>query len=237
MGFSVRHYLVTGHGELFGHDTAPLRLRMFPQSSVFQKTDRPALVAALGPTPGQVPEHLQVPAPPPQRSPLATSTVEPCVLPPQPSTALAADCEQLLQAAWRHADRGKLDVAAQDCRRAIAMAAFDPRPYYLLAQLAQERGDAMEAKTMLNKVIYLDPDAIAAYLDLAALQQESGERARRTYETARTALQKLPAATVLAPYSESTAADVLAYLERRLGRSVRAAPLKTGAGAQLHQSA
>jgi chemotaxis protein methyltransferase CheR len=108
--------------------------------------------------------------------------------------------------------------AAEDCRKAIAIAAFDPRPYFLLAQLAQERGDWAQAKTLLNKAIYLDPNFIAAYLELGGLHAQDGDnpRARRMYETVRAALTRLPAQTLIAPYKESTAADILAYVERLL---------------------
>ena len=87
----------------------------------------------------------------------------------------AEDCDVLMQAAWRHADRGMPEEAEQDCRKAIAIAAFDPRPYYLLAQLAQECGDATQAKTLLTKAIYLDTSFMAACLELCALHAQAGE--------------------------------------------------------------
>ncbi|MDP1909056.1 MAG: hypothetical protein Q8K85_12210 [Hyphomicrobium sp.] len=158
-------------------------------------------------------------------------------VPTMPPAAPAEDCDRLMQAAWRHADRGMSDAAEQDCRKAIALAAFDPRPYYLLAQLAQERGDAMQAKSLLKKVIYLDSSFIAAYLELGGLHAQAGEneRARRMYETARTALVKLPATAAVAPYDESTAADILAHVERLLGAPDGEVPAAM-APARLHQN-
>ena len=232
-------YLVTGHSELFGHDTAPLRVRMFAQSAVFQKTAQGAAEAGLGVALAQ----MQVPAvaalfPSPgvaRKAPLAGHRA----VPSAPPAAPMEDCDRLLQAAWRHADRGMAEEAERDCRKAVALAAFDPRPYYLLAQLAQERGDEMQAKSLLKKVIYLDPSFIAAYLELGALHAQASEsdRARRMYETARAALGKLPAQAAVPPYRESTAADILAHVERLLGTPATEAADGATPPARLHQSA
>lgn len=231
-------YLVTAHSELFGHDTAPLRVRMFAQSAVFQKTGAPAaetgLVQALAKA--QVPPVAALPPPHPigRQAP----RIEPGRGPATTPAALAGDCDRLMQSAWRHADRGMHDEAQDECRKAIAVGAFDPRPYYLLAQLAQERGDVMQAKFLLKKVTYLEPSFIAAYLELGALHAQAGEneRARRMYETARTALRKLPAQTPIAPYNESTAAGMLAQVGRLLGESAEEAAGSDATRASLHQS-
>jgi chemotaxis protein methyltransferase CheR len=232
-------YLVTGHNELFGHDTAPLRVRMFAQSAVFQVIVQPASEVGLGAAPAlaQVPA---VAAPPLLASiEWQTPRVEQRAVPVMQPAALPEDCDLLMQAAWRHADCGMPNEAEQNCRKAIAIAAFDPRPYYLLAQLAMERNDAVQAKTLLTKVIYLDPSFVAAYLELGAMHAQAGDngRAQRMYETARMALGKLPAQAVVAPYSESTAADVLAYVERLLGGPAGEATGSATVQQRLHQSA
>ena len=217
-------YLVTAHSELFGHDTAPLRVRIFAQSAVFQRTAQPAAETGLGEALGQALGKAQVPAAPALRPPLGiepqAARIEQRAIPALSPAAPAKGCDVLMQTAWRYADRGMPGEAEQDCRNAIAIAAFDPRPYYLLAQLAQERGDPAQAKSLLKKVIYLDPSFIAAYLELGALHAQAGdnELSRRTYESACKALRKLPAQTLVAPYSESTAAAILASVERLLGR-------------------
>jgi len=203
-------YLITGHSELFGHDTSPLRVRMFAQSAAFQKTGRPTTELGLA-------QALAAPAP---RPPLASEPSAACIERPlTPPATPPENCETLMQAAWGHADRGMLDAAGADCFELIALAAFDPRPYYLLAQLAQERGDAMQAKTLLQKVIYLDPSFIAAYLELGDLHAQAGDddRARRMYETARAGLSALPATAAVSHYSDSTATEILAYVDRLLG--------------------
>jgi len=231
-------YLVTGHSELFGHDVAPLRVRLFAQSAVFQKTAQPPAESGLGEALAKVPMPAVAAWPPllgiERQVPRAEHWAIPALSPAVP----AEEVDRLMQAAWRHADRGMADAAEQNSRKAIALAAFDPRPYYLLAQLAQERGDPMQAKTLLTKVIYLDPSFIAAYLELGDLHAQAGEhdRARRMYETVRTALGKLPAQAAVAAYGESTTADVLAYVERLLGTPAGEAAGGATAKARLHQS-
>ena len=232
--------LVTGHSELFGHETAPLRVRMFAQSAVFQKATQPEAENGLGEALAKAQSLALVsPAPAPiiaRHAPSAAQPVAPTV-PMRAVPATAKDLDRLLQAAWQHADHGMPGEAEEYCRKAIMIAAFDPRPYFLLAQLAQERGDTAQAKTLLNKVIYLDPAFIAAYLELGGLYAQDGDndRARRMYATVRAALTKLAAQTPIAPYNESTAADILAYVERLLAGSEGVTP-GVAAAAPLSQS-
>ncbi|MBI4292335.1 MAG: response regulator [Betaproteobacteria bacterium] len=224
-------YLIAGHSELFGHNIEPLRTRVFAQSVVLQKTTEPPGATDDRLTPAQLPAGA-APAPPPlpRRVPLRAPRVQKA---PQanPPSAPAVGFDQLLEQGWRHANRGMPDAADEDCRKAIAIAAFDPRPYYLLAQLAQERGDTAQAKTLLKKVIYLDPSFVAAYLELGALHEQDGEdeRARRMRQAARRELGKQPANAEVAPYGKSTAGEVLAYIDRLLdGPAKQAARGVTG---------
>lgn len=232
-------YLVTGHSELFGHNTAPLRVRMFPQSAVFQKPAAWASEIGLGESLANVPVPAVAAIAPAPRIARDAPRAEARAVPSLSSAAPAEDCDRLMQSAWRCADRGMRAEAEQECRKAAAIAAFDPRPYYLLAQLAQERGDTTQAKILLNKAIYLDASFIAAYLELGELQAQAGEheRAQRMFETARSALSKLPAQAPVAPYRESTAADILAYLGRILDAPDRGSAGSATAGRRLHRSA
>jgi chemotaxis protein methyltransferase CheR len=146
------------------------------------------------------------------------------LLPAAPSVAPAItqpSVDDLMQAAWRHADGGMLDAAQRDCAAALAQAELDARPHYLLAQLAQQRGDVAQAMLLLKKVLYLDPGCIAAYLELGALHAQAGDgaRARLSYQTARAALKKLPPQATVAPYRGSNAGVILAHVERLLGPS------------------
>lgn len=186
-------YLVTAHGEMLGHADASGLNRRMYAQS--------ALFQKAAPSAGVVP-----PAVPALASALASPSVD-----------------SLMQAAWRHADAGMLAAAQRDCAAASMSDALDPRPHYLLAQLAQQRGDVAQAVRLLNKVLYLDPGCIAAYLELGALHAQVGDaaRARRMHRTARAALKKLPPQTTVAPYRESNASDILAHVERLLAAAER----------------
>jgi tetratricopeptide (TPR) repeat protein len=122
-----------------------------------------------------------------------------------------------MQQAWRQADRGHVDDARHTCREVMALAPFDPWPYYLQAQLAQESGDHAQTKALLNQALYLDPQLVPAYIELAALLETDGarDRAQQLLRAACRLLQRLPPATTIRPYEHSTAADLLAYIASR----------------------
>jgi chemotaxis protein methyltransferase CheR len=202
--------LMTGHTELVGHPTGSLRVRVFPGSVVLQKTAQ----AAAPPLPAlRAPLRSAPPAPAARAASVPPAAAAQTIAP-------AAALEALLAAAWLEANRGARDAAAATCRKATAIAGFDPRPYYLLAQLALERGNAEETKTLLKKVIYLDPSFIAAYMDLGALYERDSNtvRARQMHENARRELKKLPPQTRVRLYGESTVGEILAFVERQLAQ-------------------
>jgi chemotaxis protein methyltransferase CheR len=208
-------YLVTGHGELLGHNTRGLHTRVFADSVVLRKqtADTPA-----DPEPAPAPRvplaRRALPEMPPRPLPIPAR----CPPAPPPSGDAPETQEALMQQAWREANRGLVDAARQTCREAISLAPFDPWPYYLQAQLAQESGDAVQAKALLNQALYLDPHLVPACLELAALLDAEGEnvRAQNLLRTACRALRRLPPATPIRPYEHSTAADLLAYMASRL---------------------
>ena len=212
-------YLVTGHSELAGHDTSPLHTHMYPQSAAYQKSSTSAAISShLWPDP----HAAQVPKPVALSSASAIEAKAP-VSPQRPDTAVLLsrpDYGQLIRSAQQHFRLGQQAQAEQDCRQAICLSDLDPRPYFLLAQLAQGRDDPAQAETLLRKVIYLDPNFIAAYLELGALKSQAGKQtsARRLWEAARLALKKLPAQSSLAPFIDSSCADTLAYVERLLAK-------------------
>ena len=211
-------YLVTGHGELLGHHTPGLHPKIHSQAVVLHKTAAESAVpvwqGAATPNLAAARSATRLPKVSPQTRPRAKTDAAR----PVPAPTPAARAQRLLREAWRHADQGQTRAAENACRLAIAAAPLDPWPYYLLAQLAQERGDAGEARTQLNKVIYLDPNCIAAYLELGTLfdSRQGADRTRPLLETARRLLAALPPQAQVPPYEQSTAADVLAYVERLL---------------------
>ncbi len=205
-------YLITGHGELLGHNTQGLQSSVFAESVVMHKLAAPEAPAALPIARLKAAVHASPPA-----KAAAAQALRRSAAPTSPAEWRPAP-EDLVQQAWRHADRGEAKEAEQACRGALLLAPLNPWPYYLLAQLAQERGDVRLARAMLDKVIYLDPSLVAAYLELSALLEQGGhpERARRMLQTACLELRKLPAAAPIKPYDNSTAGPMLSFLESRL---------------------
>lgn len=88
-----------------------------------------------------------------------------------------------------------------------------PSPHFLLAQLAQLRSEYREAEALLNRTLYLAPDHIAAYLELAALHERAGEseRAHAGRMAALERLRRLPAETMVPPF-ETSAGQMAAWI-------------------------
>ena len=212
-------YLVTGHGELLGHHTPGLHPKIHSQAVVLHKTAAESAVPVWqAPAPGLPAGRPATRSPWPQTPPPAPVPVRAETAARGPALAPEARARPLLREAWQQADQGQTRAAENACRLAIAEAPLDPWPYYLLAQLAQERGDTGEARAQLSKVIYLDPNCVAAYLELATLfeERQGADRNRPLLETARRLLAALPPQAQVQPYGQSTAADVLSYVERLL---------------------
>ncbi len=109
-------------------------------------------------------------------------------------------------------------MAAKSCREMIARNPLNAEPHYLMALLAQERGDFAEAKDLLKKVIYLAPSFIAAYLDLGDLYAREGEKERavKMRSTARDLLKSLSGDEQIKLYGASTVNEVLQYVDHLL---------------------
>lgn len=203
-------YLITGHGELLGHNTHGLHTRVFAASVVLHKLGSPPVTESPANVP-VVPLASGATGMPADPVAAVSTAVEPEPAPPP-------TFEQWMQEAWTCADRGDALAAQAACAAASGIDPLNPWPYYVQAQLAQERGDATQARQLLERVIYLDPRLVAAYLELGGLFEQDGNREamRRMLLNASRELRKLPPSTLIKPYEASTAADMLAYLEARL---------------------
>lgn len=210
-------YLITGHGELIGHAGAGLHARVFPASVVLHKgpaAEVAPLAALLRPDPP--------PGTPPR--PAAGSGTAPCdidVPPPDAGDAgrpAATDLEALLSKAWRHADRGESDRARVACADAMARAPLDPRAYYLVAQLAKERGDGEQLRRMIDRVLYLDQAHVAAWLDQAVLHERAGDipASRRALQNALAVLAALAPEVLVEPFETTSAGELHRYVASRL---------------------
>lgn len=196
-------YLVPGHGELIGCPTPALQVCSYPEATLYRKSRAGARAVPDGATTELHADATGRTSPVVSARPRMMAAVAP-LSPARPradaaaashgADALSSDPALLLEQAWRDADRGAVEAARAACHRMLAAAPLDPRPYYLLAQLAQEAGAIEEARGLLRKVLYLDPGNTAASLELAELHAQAGdaEGALRMRERVLRELSKAP---------------------------------------------
>ncbi|HXU92427.1 MAG TPA: CheR family methyltransferase [Gallionella sp.] len=208
--------LITGHGELYAHHLGELRARVFPESIVYQKVTAPY----CPPPPAPTAKTLR---PAPKRTAAEPTAMWKTSAPPIPSKQEVPEiCKEIagseMHQAWQHANQGQRDRAEKSCEELIAKNPLVAEPHYLLALLAQERGDFAKAKELLKKVIYLNHSFVAAYLDLGDLYEREGDRMRagKMRSTARDLLKALPGDAQVKLYGASTVNAVLQYVEHLL---------------------
>ena len=216
-------YFVPGHGELLGCVPSGLEALTWPDATLYR---RPGTASTVRPAPA-VP--ASAPSVPPRTAPAATSAAgqppRQRGSAPRPDAGPEAAPDEVLAQAWRDADRGAAQAARAACERVIAVSPLDPRPYFLLAQLAEERGAIDEARTLLRKVLYLDPGFVVAHLELADLCVRTGDarRARQMRAQALRELEKMPSETPLPVPPHTTAGTLLQSLRAGDGASRGAA--------------
>lgn len=194
-------YLMTAHTELSGHCLPRLQCRLFPESVVYQRVAAPTVhleppeIRVL-PMPPAITATPVVPIPTP-----STPVPHPRGVQSQPSTA------DLLAQARRLADLGEYGAAKRACQEALKTSPLAPDPHFLLAQLAQLEGDLKGAMRWLDKTIYLDPDNVAAHLELAALGEHFGNdsQAASHRRAALAIIRALPPEMPVEPYGTSAA--------------------------------
>ncbi len=195
-------YLICGHAELHGCDTSGLATIVFPTSVIYQRVRQqranadPA-IPTIASSPAQTTRALPVRQPATKAAPEATARKSPQVHEDtyrEPAASAAPSRAALLASACDRADRGLLDLAESDARAAYECDPDATAPLALLAYIAEERGDRAAAKRYWRQVLYLEPQAIAAYLELAAISQHEGNflAARRQQLAARELLETYP---------------------------------------------
>lgn len=198
--------LIVGHGELYAHHLGKLRARVFDEAIVYQRISAAFYPAGLQ-NQTDIPEI---------KAALHNARAASVVPATQPARQEASASK--IQQAWQLANLGQREAAAKLCGEMTAQNPLDAEPYYLMALLAQERGDFAAAREMLKKVIYLDPSFIAAYLDLGDFYAREGEgaRAEKMRSTARDLLRNQPGCDQVKYYGASTVNAVLQYVEHLL---------------------
>ncbi len=195
-------YLMTGHTELIGHSLRNMQSRLFAEGVVHQR------IVPNVPNVPVVPLSTAV-----HRPARIASAAVPAKRPRRMPPAAAPSVEDLLAAAREFADRGEYALAEQACHQLLTVAPLAPEPHFLLAQLAQLRGDFAQAGGLLDKTLYLDPHCVAAHLELAALceRAENLPRAQTLRRAALDIVRALPGDAMIEPY-ETSAAEMAQWL-------------------------
>jgi chemotaxis protein methyltransferase CheR len=193
-------YLMTGHTELIGQRMRNMQNRLFAEGVVHQRIAPNVANVPVAPLSTAVHRPARI-------APAAGQAKRPRRVPPPPAQ------EDLLAAAREFADRGEYALAEQACHQALAVAPLAAEPHFLLAQLAQLRGDFEQAGELLDKTLYLDPRSVAAHLELAALceRAENLPRAQTLRRAALDIVRALPGDTAIEPY-ETSAAEMAQWL-------------------------
>lgn len=95
--------------------------------------------------------------------------------------------------AQAYANQGDFAQAIAACEQAMHQTPDFLEPLYLLAQIAEEQQNLPQAKAILKKILYLEPTAVAAYIDLGTLylNEREPERAEKMFQSAQALLQSL----------------------------------------------
>ena len=220
-------YLLPAHTELIGHAAQELKSRLFVEGVVYQRRNTSNAdcgtlecgfrnaecgLKTTAPNSALSTQHSAIRNPQSNTPQSAIGNPHSNVPPPAPVPATRND-EALLEQARAHADRGEFDVAEQVCREALGVDPLAATPYFLLAQLAQVKGNSELAKECLNKAIYLDPRFAAAYLEQAALYERTGDmpRAQTLRHAALSIVRTMPSDEVIGQY-ETTAGELMQWL-------------------------
>lgn len=181
-------FLLTGHGELQGVENLPLDICSFENSLVYQRPQRvlPTLVAPSSKSASSQPASKPV-------------TVE---------RRAPVDLGTLVQQCLREEDYARGRSA---CQQAARSKPLEVMPRFWEARLARAQGRWSEARELLSKALYLDPDHGPSLLEMALVHAHEGDL--------RKARKLRQAGLEWAPRGRQDFQDTLAELEHRLGKS------------------
>lgn len=236
-------YLISGHNELYGLELTNLRRIMFPEAVIYKKTvelevQRNTSVKrglSNSPVPLLIKEGVIIPplklrgggeglcSPrDTKREIIALTKQEQYAEDVNKAESLLNTCKDddgvLYLMAQACANTGDYEQAESLCRKAMDAAADSADPYFLLAHIAEARGNDEEAKELFKKAIYLDAAFIAAYCELGGLYEKENDipRAGKARTTAMEFLKSLPSQATVKPY-DITAGELLKYVEYLTG--------------------
>lgn len=178
-------YLVAGHSELYGQDLSAFDIQTLPNSLVFQRPavaqvaplalpfEQAAVSEILNPSrrsKATVTKQLQL-----AQNALQNKTYTRALHYVEKALALQPDSPKALcLMAQIHADAGQPAQAIDCCQKAIKSDSCFTSPYFTLAKIFAAQGDLGAAKRTLKKIIYLEPTAVVAYMELSQIYQEEG---------------------------------------------------------------
>ncbi len=169
-------YLLTGHSELANRHFPGLTLVPYPQSFIFQKSDKTKYdtTTRFQDFKFAEPKNEEKNE---WRAPGKKKAVK-IELPFQETREVESPSDEsaLLDLARTKANSGKLDEAKVLCDKINEGNPFNPGSYFLLGQIANESGEIQNAIALFNKVLYLDHEFFPASLELAAIHDFFGER-------------------------------------------------------------
>jgi len=108
------------------------------------------------------------------------------------------------------ANLGKLAEAGEWATKAVEAERLKPDHHYLLATICQEEGRLEESIKLLKQALYLDPEFVMAYVNMANLMKNKGEKKGfERYSKNALSLLSTMAPDELVPHSEGVAAEML----------------------------
>jgi chemotaxis protein methyltransferase WspC len=193
--------LLGGDGVMFlGHSETSLLLERgftplpYPRCFGFERARAPkqdvATAAATRPAHRLTKQRASAPARGTPARPFSISADSAVTVPePEPLTD-----DVVLAEAFRLADQGHLDEAAEHCENLLQRHSHQADAHYLLGLIREAAGNVQEAETMLRKAIYLDPNHYEALTHLGVICRQKGDAAgaRRFQERAARAAQRHP---------------------------------------------
>ncbi|NEQ81487.1 MAG: tetratricopeptide repeat protein [Moorea sp. SIO2I5] len=117
-----------------------------------------------------------------------------------------------------HANIGNYEEAINYCKKALDIDYLSVPTYYLLAQIAEEQGNLVEAKQILKKIIYIEPYSIRAYLDIIHIYQKKKKQKQtlKMKQAVINILKQVSPKTIIKYYEDMTATELIIKLETDL---------------------